>query len=133
MDPHYEETSSTLGEALLLAISKNCELVIAKPNQLQFDLDSRHNLEHCLHWVEFKLAERFKYTAMRQWNSKSGNWHVVIDLPLELSVSERIALQSQGGSDLVREFASLCRSWDGCEVPIRLFKPLPRLLMAGAA
>jgi hypothetical protein len=133
VDLEYEEKSSTLGEALLLAMSKNCELVIAESNQLQFDLDSYYSLVYCEGWIERKLSERVKPTRVQKWNSRNGNWHIMIDLPRQYSQIERIALQSQGGSDPVREWSSLCRVWDGCDVPIRLFKPLPKLLMAGAA
>ena len=114
------------------AMSKGCQVVVGSPNQLQFDIDSQEDLtEHCF-WL-FKLHAHFvgQDLPKKEWRSRSGNWHIVIDLPVELTVPERIALQSMGHSDHGREFAALCCHWAGSPNPLVLFKPFPKLLSAG--
>jgi len=125
-------STMSLGAITLEAWGKCCEVVIAEPNQLQFDLDSDEAYHRCMYWLHDKLNPRIQPIAMppTEWRSKSGNRHIVIDLPHPLEVPERIALQSQGGSDPGREFAALCCHWDGSPHPILLFKPTPKLLPA---
>lgn len=106
------------------AAELGCEAVVAKDNELQFDLD---NVEARLWFEKFyekQLANRFYMKVPRRsWRSRSGNLHVVVTLPHALPVPERIALQLAGGSDPKREFAALCCHWDGSLNPVLLFKP----------
>lgn len=127
-----EFATMPIWEIQIEAIGKCCEVVIAKPNELQFDLDSEDARVRCHYWIQTKFFDRFHpKEGPKEWRSKNGNWHVVVTLPEVLAVPERIALQSQGGSDPGREFAALCCHWDGSPHPILLYKPLPKLLCAG--
>jgi hypothetical protein len=112
-------------EAIEAAAAKVlCSVVVAKANELQFDLDSDTAYESFQHFYHIKLASRFKYgLSVDEWPSKSGKRHVVVTLPQAFSVPERIAMQSQGGSDTGREFAALACHWDGSKHPILLFRP----------
>jgi hypothetical protein len=118
----------TMADIELVAVGYHCEVVVAKANQLQFDLDSDEAYEKFQNYY-IRLQKRFKELSVEEWKSKNGNRHVVVTLPEYSSVPERIAMQAQGGSDNGREFAALCCHWDGSPHPILLFKPLPKLLM----
>lgn len=108
-----------------VAANHFCSVVVARPNELQFDLDAPDSWEAFQYFFSLKLSKRFNEKATYiQWSSKSGNRHVVVTLPVDLSIPERIALQAQGGSDSGREFAALACHWDGSPHPILLFKPL---------
>jgi hypothetical protein len=113
------------------AMCKNLEVVVGAANQLQFDLDSQDDLTAFYCWLHRLHAHFVGQDLPRtEWRSKSGNWHIVIDLPIELTIPERIALQAIGHSDNGREFAALCCHWAGSPHPILLFKPRPKLLPA---
>src|SRR5271155_1508393 len=115
----------TMDQIEQIAAKHSCCVVVAQPNELQFDLDAIDSWETFQYFFSLKLAKRFNEKATyTQWSSKSGNRHVVVTLPVELSVPERIALQAQGGSDSGIEFAALSCYWDGSPHPILLFKPL---------
>src|ERR1700761_4278042 len=106
------------------AASYHCEVVVAKDNELQFDLDNDQAIEKCDKFYK-SLQSRFVkkgFVFREKWRSKNGNSHWVIKLPygVSLSVPERIALQLAGGSDPGREFAALCCHWDGSPHPILL-------------
>jgi len=102
-----------------------CSVVVAKDTELQFDIDTDADYERFQFFFHVKLSNRFKEgLAVEEWKSKSGKRHVIVTLPQPFSVPERIALQSQGGSDAGREFAALACHWDGSPHPILLFKPL---------
>jgi hypothetical protein len=105
----------------------NCEVLIARANELQFDLDSPEAIERFEAFYGLKLSSRFSGTLLprEEWASKSGNRHVVVTLPMDFDVPERIAMQTAGGSDFGREFAALCCHWDGSPHPVLLFKPCP--------
>jgi hypothetical protein len=121
----------TLDQIETEADGYGCDVVVAKDNELQFDLDDDLALERFRLFHEQKLFNRYKSLLPKQeWKSKSGNTHVVLTLPESLFVTERIALQSQGGSDPGREFAALCCQWDGSLHPILLFKPRPKIQLA---
>ena len=108
------------------AAAYNCEVVIAKECELQFDLDSQEALERFSNFYNKDLHHLFGDKLPRvNWESKSGNTHVVLTMPHNMSVEERIALQACGGSDPAREFAALCCHWKGSPNPVLLFRPLP--------
>ena len=120
----------TMEEIKAEADSLNCEVVVAAQTQLQFDLDDDQaygifqqffytKLEP--HWPEFP-AWKGNHPFV-EWRSKSGNRHVVVEMPEPLPVQERIALQAMGGSDPGREFAALNCFWAGSVHPILLYKP----------
>jgi hypothetical protein len=109
-----------------LADKLRCSVEVADANELQFDLDSDTAYETFEWFYEEKLQPRFKGgLTMEEWRSKGGNRHVVVTLPQDLRVEDRIVLQALGGSDIGREFAALCCHWDGSPHPILLFRPLP--------
>ena len=106
------------------AEEKGCEVVIAAPNQLQFDLDTEQARESFKEFFHVKLYKRYgKFLPLATWKSKSGHDHAVVDLPADLPIEQRIALQAMGGSDPGREFAALCCHWDGSATPVLLYKP----------
>jgi hypothetical protein len=125
---------SAFGSMSLMTIEKeaasyHCEVIIAADNELQFDLDTVSAEKQFAEFYMKKLFNRYGDKLPREtWMSKNGNTHWVITLPKPLTVVERIALQTQGGSDPGREFAALCCHWDGSPHPILLFKPLPKTL-----
>ena len=110
------------------AAGYGCEVVVAKDNELQFDLDTLAARDRFDKFYQTQLYNRFQQMLpLIQWKSRSGNRHVVLTLPSPLTVPERIALQVAGGSDVKRECAALFCHWDGSPHPILLFKPVPKL------
>lgn len=114
----------TMDEIVEQAMAYSCTVVVAQPNQLQFDLDDEGSLKRFAWFYGRSLFARFGDKLPREhWKSKSGNDHWTITLPEELSVHERIAMQACGGSDLGREWAALQCHNAGSPHPILLFKP----------
>ena len=121
----------TMAEIELEAVGLNCSVVVAQPNQLQFDLDTPEAFETWQFVYGVKFCNRFKTSLpFEEWASKSGHRHIVVTWPTDLTVPERIALQVMGGSDVGREFAALCCHWDGSPHPILLYRPLPKMIGA---
>ena len=115
----------TMVEIEAEAKNKNCAVVVAKDNQLQFDLDDDFAYGTFQQFYYTKLVPHWpdlpKFT---EWKSRSGNRHIVVELPEPYSVPERIAMQAMGGSDIGREFAALACHWVGSPHPILLYKPV---------
>jgi hypothetical protein len=123
----------TMKEIEEVAAANNCSVVVAKDTELQFDLDTDEAEAQFADFYTNKLQYRYGDKLPREtWKSKSGNTHWVVTLPEPLSVVERIALQTQGGSDPGREFAALCCHWDGSEHPILLFRPMPQVTVSAS-
>lgn len=113
----------TMEQIEAVAAKHNCAVVVAKPNELQFDLDELGGKSRLEDFLADRLSRRFIGLKSEYWDSKSGNRHCVVTLPEELPVVERIALQVMGGSDPIREYAALNCHNMGSEHPILLFKP----------
>jgi hypothetical protein len=114
-----------LEEIQTVAAGKNCSVVVAADNELQFDLDSQAAWGTFLQFYTTKLAKRWhRLPPFVTWKSSGGNTHAVVTLPEALPVPERIALQAMGGSDPGREFASLTCWGAGSGNSILLYKPL---------
>lgn len=114
----------TIGEIEALSAKNGCDVVVAADNELQFDLDNIASLAQFEEFYAGKLCSLFSVLLPRkEWKSKSGNRHIVLTLPNPLSIVERIALQSMGGSDVGREIAALNCYWNNSLHPLLLFKP----------
>lgn len=118
-----------------------CEVVVAGQNELQIDLDqpwpfgTRPYLRAKKSAIHTKAIDLFdekiwwslngeiNVTALRAWESRGGNTHVVLTLDREYSDFERIAFQTMLGSDPVCELLNWKRVVDGSDNPITLFKP----------
>lgn len=101
-------------------------VVNATDCQLQIDIDSPE-LPKQFREVHDMLLEQqiIGYVDERHVRSKSGNWHVIIDMDKPLPAAERILLQLLLGSDPVRELLNYRRVLNGVENPIRLFMTQP--------
>ncbi len=108
----------------LEATALNCDVIVAKDNELQFDLDTEEDQQLFRTFFYSKLVPTYGGDIeVTEWASKSNNCHMVVKLPVSLTIPVRIALQAMGGSDPGREFAAL-RCWKaGSPHPILLFKP----------
>lgn len=101
------------------------EVVVAKKSQLQIDYDSPIIPQqfHKILWNLTKIfcpnGETLIWAARR---SKSGNLHVTVDLPVEISDTERIAWQAIFGSDPIREVMSLMAVKHGIANPTLLIE-----------
>lgn len=107
------------------AASKGCTVRVAKENELMFDLDCDADYQRFQQFFHTKLTTAYPTALFEEWASKSGNRHVVVTLCSALPMSERIALQAMGGSDMGREFAALQCLKAGSPHPILLFVPTP--------
>lgn len=113
----------TMEQIEAIAAKHNCSVVVAKPNELQFDLDELGDRARLNAFVADRISQNYKVLKTEFWDSKSGNRHAVVTLESELPVSERIALQAMGGSDPIREFAAMQCHKNGSPHPVLLFKP----------
>ena len=113
-----------------------CTVVIAKPNEIQLDIDrkwaDKKSKEKSFNFfeTEFVVGKSFKSFCQEVsimkvvgWRSRGGNTHLVFTLTQEYSAFERIVFQSVLGSDPAREILNWKRVVDGDPNPIALFKP----------
>lgn len=114
----------TMDQIEAVAAKHSCSVVVAKDNELQFDLDELGDKRKLTDFVNDHLSQKYEVISTEFWDSKSGNRHAVVTLKSELPTCERIALQAMGGSDPIREFAALQCHKAGSPHPILLFKPL---------
>ncbi len=118
-------------EIELEAMSLQCEVVVAEPHELQFDIDDSHASERFWAWHR-RASFRYEYDLpVTEWRSRSGNIHRVVCVPPVGTIEERVALQAMGGSDPGREWAALQCHHAGSPHPILLYRPLPKRLGDG--
>ena len=101
----------------------NLQIVVEKDNQLMLDYDAEEIPEVFEKMLSI-LQQRF-YNQPIKWEkfrSSSGkHWHVIVDLPENLEVQERIAWQAIFGSDRVREAITLLKIAQNIKDPVVLF------------
>lgn len=109
-------------EALLQAWGLDKEYFVkpADEHTLQIDIDSQEvdweRFEKRFHWLQKHLS----IVSVRKTRSKSGNWHVHIELLEAYNAPARIAMQMFLGSDMHREFANLLGVFRNTNAPIAL-------------
>lgn len=108
--------------AIQAARNAGCKVFKCSPKWLLLDLDSDIATETYENTLPI-IQEDLNVIEHRRWQSKSGNWHVLLKLPRPLPVEQRMLLQAILGSDLMREWYSLLRVWNGCKEPSLLFEP----------
>jgi hypothetical protein len=105
------------------------EPVVAKTTQLQIDFDRKTekiglppNFKGMMGFLQqrFNLEKHCQYKTTK---SKGGGTHIVIDLPVEVDDTERIAWQAAFGSDGKREALNLLRVKREIKNPILLYMP----------
>lgn len=116
------------------AMSFGCEVVIAKDDELQFDLDTpeaerQFNLFFDL--LESRFVTKTQDIYRKRWTSRSGHSYVVVTLPYAVPTVERIAMQVMGGSDMYREWSALCCLEADSPHPLLLYRPLPKRIGSG--
>ena len=99
-------------------------VIRSNPYQLLIDLDNKESIE-IFHEMFSRLQDIYPVKSCEYWKSKSKkNYHVYIQLGINLSIEERIALQTILGSDKLREFLSLMRvRYLKIAEPSLLFRP----------
>lgn len=123
------------------AIRKGCKVVISSPKQIQLDLDTPwihasnhvdgiHAVLSVIHQNDIRkiillsrFLENFSVVEWQAWKSSGGNSHVMLTLTRELSLSDRICLQSILGSDPMRELLNFRRMLCNADDPVALFRP----------
>jgi hypothetical protein len=105
--------------------SKNFEIVLPEPNELQLDYDEKVLPEQF--WKGMDLLTQ-AYCALQEGlpyvvtESCSGNRHVTISLPCQIDPVTRVAWQAVFGSDLMREGLSLMSITRGLKNPTLLIE-----------
>ena len=124
--PYFSMLGGYLGvkhsDAVREAKANGFTVIASTPTQLQVDWDAP-TLDGF--WERMSLALQLGLVSGVQadWRSKSGNYHILVDLPAKTSTTERLALQAMLGSDWKREMLNLRRYQDGETNPMVLFKP----------
>lgn len=105
------------------------EIIYPKDNQLFLDLDSEYAFKFFLNqwrvffpWVKKQFLNEPTYEIT---TSKSGNRHVIVNLPFQVRDEERIAWQATLGSDLMKELFSIMATWTDDPFPTLLFERQP--------
>lgn len=97
------------------------EVVTAAPNELQLDYDSPTLPLKFYEILEILSKRTESSIPYKVFTSKGGNTHVIITLPVELDVVERISWQAALGSDNMKESLSLLSVARGVRNPVLLF------------
>ena len=103
----------------------DCDVVVAEKNQIFIDYDVEvfplERFQTALSFLEARLEKARPFT-WEKYRSKSGkHWHVLINLPIEMSELERITWQSIFGSDFKRDALSTISIARDVKNPILLF------------
>lgn len=106
-DKQHNDHAAFAAQSLVnQGLDKEWEVVVAKDNELQIDLDSPvlpDNFKRLIGILEEQVGQvEYKVTI-----SKSGNRHVIVTMANPLGIFERVAWQAIFGSDPVREAAHL--------------------------
>jgi hypothetical protein len=114
----------TIEDAGLIAESENCNLIVAKPNELLLDYDQAEMPIEYYRMLPL-VKKLFGVAGIERWSSRGGNCHVRIRLWVsKLDWGQRIALQAAMGSDPVKEMIALSRGhFKIREEPVVLFQP----------
>lgn len=108
-------------ESIVYARANNWQVDIAEPDELQLDIDTDEQYDRFNEMLP-AVRETYPITDVIETESKSGNRHIRVFTAYELSVPERIALQTLLGSDPRKELISLRRWLAGDPIPILLFE-----------
>ena len=112
-----------------LAEARHCEPILPTDAELQLDIDNDE--DYALLELQLRRLNEFYYTdgngpfISDEWESKSGNRHVIVSWPDVLTIHQRIMWQAILGSDRKRELYNALRVMKQSKNPITLFKPKP--------
>lgn len=121
-----DSTSLERGDALEDAVREaGCRIVIPKPNELQLDIDTEEQFATFLRVYPALQRNEFPEASFIVTESASGfpHRHIVVTLPCEVDMWQRIALQAALGSDPMRELLSALRLFRGDAIPTLLIEP----------
>ena len=118
----YMQESVTKDQLEKIAEEKNCTLLVPKPNELFIDIDSLDALDEYRKRLQVLRDNDIDHNV-RMLTSKSGNKHIIITLPFEVSDELRVAFQAALGSDPKRELLACLRILAKVEVVTVLFRP----------
>ena len=91
--------------------------------ELQLDIDTQAQYDQFLTLYPV-LAREFATCSYVEWASKSGGIHICVRMPIELTNTQRLALQACLGSDPLRELLGLVRESYGIENPTLFSEPM---------
>jgi hypothetical protein len=125
-DPAFKDNKKKVQDVIdEQGLSNEYEIVIPGSKQLQIDYDvpelpeQFHSVLNIATQAFCKLHQSLFYTVRK---SRHNNLHVTIDLPRDLSDTDRIAWQSVFGSDPTREALSLMSVTRGIANPTLLIE-----------
>jgi hypothetical protein len=101
-------------------------LIIPKRHQIQIDIDTQEQYERFSRQYQI-LSTVCTMVITKEGPSRSGlpHRHIYIDMPFDMTMSQRIAYQAALGSDPTRELLSLIRLAAGVENPVLLAEKNP--------
>lgn len=121
----YLRESVTKEQLEVIAAEKQCSLLIPKPNELFLDVDTIQQLDRVNASLKV-LDDNGIIYQKKELFSKSGNRHIIISLPFDVSDELRVAFQAALGSDPKRELLACLRILAGVEVVTVFFRPIKR-------
>ena len=102
----------------------NLEIEFAASNQLQLDYDFKEipsQFHEALKFLKIRCKNE-KFSWKEQTSASGEHLHVIITMPIEMDVMERIAWQAIFGSDIKRESLNIVSFNEGNKTPVLLFK-----------
>jgi hypothetical protein len=94
-----------------------------KPNELFIDIDHPESFK-IYNFYKPKIDQMYgRFLEDKLTQSKTeGHYHIILKLPYDTEVMERLFLQRLLGSDPLREYLSYRRVIEGIEMPILFFE-----------
>jgi len=128
---HYDPKGAPNSQrAYTEAAAKGLEVVLPASNELQIDIDNEHS--YLLFQKQIQIVQAFiGVVDIREAPSKSGQkWkmHITVELDVDVTTLERLALQAMLGSDRVRELLGYVQFKNDDPYPT-LFIEKPTLLL----
>lgn len=99
-------------------------VVIGDSKTLLLDLDTPEQYRQFKQMYEYLNKKKDLFESFEEWESKSGNRHVLVNLKSHFTEDQRLSLQSILGSDPWREANTFMDFMDNEKFPIVLFRPM---------
>lgn len=120
--PSIGNSGVALEVAVAYADNNNLDVVYPQDDELQIDIDTVGQRETFNRALEIARNNGYDVQVIKETVSRSGNRHVYLKWPSNLSAQARILLQACFGSDPVREFLSYHRLANGNDQPTLLYE-----------
>lgn len=107
---------------MAIAAIEGHKVVEANDTVLQLDIDSKDDLEWAVEMLLLLKENNFPIGDIKSTRSKSGNFHIYVEMKQKMPWSHRILLQACLGSDRKRELLNFLYRYEGGDGDCLLFE-----------